>query len=321
MLNQKRLIVSHAPFWHDGSSIAQRNFNIIIAAMLAVIPGILQYGMPAVAVVSLSISTAMVWELLINRMRKSPATIGDGNAAVIGLMFAMLIPATTPWWVVLTGTCVSVVIGKQIFGGLGGNPFNPALIGFAILRVSWGDFFDFSEALVAYDLDFSMIYPLSALKFFGADEAVKTYSVCDMFIGKEAGGIGSTCGIGLVIGGFYLIAKGIIRWEIPVSFIGGIFITALLFNFFGAPGEYAGPLFHLVTGYTLIGAFFLATEDSSSPVNFIAMLIYGAGAGVLTMLIRNIGAYIDGVVFAILLMNLMNPLLDKIRPKALGKVK
>ncbi|MBW1893524.1 MAG: RnfABCDGE type electron transport complex subunit D [Deltaproteobacteria bacterium] len=321
MFNQKRLIVSHAPFWHDGSSVSQRSFNIIVAAMLAVIPGIFQYGIPAVAVVSFSIATAMIWELIINRMTKRPASIGDGNAAVIGLMFAMLIPATTPWWVVLAGTFVSVVIGKQIFGGLGGNPFNPALIGFAILRVSWGDFFDFNEALVAYDPNFSMVYPLSALKFFGADEAVKTFSACDMFIGREAGGIGATCGIGLVIGGVYLIFRGVIRWEIPLSFIGGVFFTALLFKFFGSPGEYAGPVFHLVTGYTLIGAFYLATEDSSSPVNFIPMLIYGAGAGVLTILIRNIGAYIDGVVFAILLMNIMNPLLDKIRPKASGKVK
>jgi len=320
MLNQKRLIVSHAPFWHDGSSVSQRSFNIIVAAMLAVIPGIFQYGIPAVGVVSFSIATAMIWELLINRMTNRPASIGDGNAAVIGLMFAMLIPATTPWWVVLAGTFVSVVIGKQIFGGLGGNPFNPALIGLAILRVSWGDFFDFNEALVAYDPNFSMVYPLSALKFFGADEAVKTFSASDMLIGKEAGGIGATCGIGLVIGGVYLILKGIIRWEIPVSFVGGVFFTALLFKFFGSPGEYAGPVFHLVTGYTLIGAFYLATEDSSSPVNFIPMLIYGAGAGILTILIRNIGAYIDGVVFAILLMNLMNPLLDKIRPKASGKV-
>jgi len=321
MLNQKRLIVSHAPFWHDGSSVAQRNVNIIAAAMLAVIPGILQYGFPAVAVVSLSVSTAMVWELVINRLRKVPATIGDGNAAVIGLMFAMLIPATTPWWVVLVGTFVSVVIGKQIFGGLGGNPFNPALIGFAILRVSWGDFFDFNEALVMYDPDFSMIYPLSALKFFGAEEALRTYSAWGMFMGQEAGGIGSACGMGLLVGGLYLIIRGMIRWEIPVSFLLGIFVTSLLFKFFGAPGQYAGPLFHLATGYTLIGAFFLATEDSSSPVNFVPMLIYGAGAGVMTILIRNIGAHIDGVVFAIILMNLMNPLLDKIRPTALGRVK
>ena len=121
-------------------------------------------------------------------------------------------------------------------------------------------------------------------------------------------------------GGLYLMLRGFIRWEISLSFLAGIFVTALLFKFFDASGQYEGPLFHLLTGYTLIGAFFLATEDSSSPVNFIPMLIYGAGCGVMTILIRNFGAYVDGVVFAILFMNLVNPLVDKLRPKALGKV-
>jgi electron transport complex protein RnfD len=116
------------------------------------------------------------------------------------------------------------------------------------------------------------------------------------------------------------MARGFIRWEISVSFLVGVFFTALLFTMFGEEGKYAGPLFHLFTGYTLIGAFYLATEDSSSPVNFIPMLIYGAGCGIMTILIRNIGAYVDGVVLSILLMNLANPLIDKIRPQALGKV-
>jgi electron transport complex protein RnfD len=138
-------------------------------------------------------------------------------------------------------------------------------------------------------------------------------------MGQQSGGIGSTFGLGLIIGGIYLIIRGFIRWEISVSFLAGVLITAMFFNIID-PARYAGPVFHLLTGYTLIGAFFLATEDSSSPVNFIPMLIYGAGAGIMTVLIRNIGAYVDGVVFAILLMNLVNPLLDKIRPKALGKV-
>ena len=137
-------------------------------------------------------------------------------------------------------------------------------------------------------------------------------------MGRYAGAIGSTFGLGLIIGGIYLILRGMIRWEISISFLAGVFVTALLFNI-SDPEKYAGPLFHLLTGYTLIGAFFLATEDSSSPVNFIPMLIYGACAGFLTVLIRNIGSFVDGTVFAILMMNIANPLLDKIRPKALGK--
>jgi electron transport complex protein RnfD len=319
MFNQKKFIVSHAPFWHDGSSISTKNYHTMLAAMLSVIPGLLQYGGPAVAVVCFSIATAMIWEVMINHIGKRRVSIGDGNAALIGLLFAMMVPATIPWWGVLVGTMVAILIGKQIYGGLGANPFNPVLISIAILSLSWKGMFDFDEALLAYDFDFNMIYPLAALKAFGPN-SISSFSPADLLMGRQIGGIGSTCGIGLIVGGIYLIARGFIRWEISVSFIAGIFITALLFTLFGEEGKYAGPLFHLFTGYTLIGAFYLATEDSSSPVNFIPMLLYGAGCGVMTILIRNIGAYVDGVVFAILLMNIANPLLDKIRPKALGKV-
>jgi electron transport complex protein RnfD len=138
-------------------------------------------------------------------------------------------------------------------------------------------------------------------------------------MGRQSGGIGSTFGLGLIIGGLYLIARGQIRWEISFSFLAGIFLSSYLFNMV-YPSKFAGPVFHLLTGYTLMGAFFLATEDSSSPVNFIPMLLYGLMGGTLTILIRNIGAFSDGTVFAILLMNVANPLLDKIRSKALGKV-
>jgi len=318
MLNQKKFIVSHAPFWHDGSTVTARSYNMIIAALPAVLFGFISYGMPAVGVVSLSISSAIVWELLFNKISKRTISIGDGNAAFIGILFGMLLPATSPWWLVITGTFVAVVIGKQIFGGIGGNPFNPVLIGLAILMVSWKDFFDFNEALVNYDLGFAMVYPLSALKHLGTS-GIDAFNTADLLMGQQSGGIGATFGLGLIIGGIYLIIRGFIRWEISVSFLAGVFITALLFNLVNS-AQYAGPVFHLLTGYTLIGAFFLATEDSSSPVNFIPMLIYGAGAGIMTVLIRNIGAYVDGVVFAILLMNLVNPLVDRIRPKALGKV-
>ena len=145
MLNHKRLIVSHAPFWHDGSSIPVRNYHTMFAAMPAVLFGIFTYGMPALGVVSLSISFAIIWEFLINKITRRTISIGDGNAALIGLLFAMLLPATSPWWLVITGTLVAVVIGKHIYGGIGGNPFNPVLIGFAILMVAWKDFFDFNE--------------------------------------------------------------------------------------------------------------------------------------------------------------------------------
>jgi len=318
MNNQKKFIVSHAPFWHDGSNIFERNYHIMLAALPAVILGLMQYGMPAVGVVCLSVSSAIFWEYVMNRATKRPITIGDGQAALIGLLFAMLLPATMPWWAVITGTFVALVIGKQIFGGIGGNPFNPAVLAVAMLMVSWKSLFDFNEALLTYDLGFTMVYPLAALKSFGVS-AVASTKPLDLLLGRQVGGIGSTFGLGLIAGGLYLIARGFIRWEISFSFLAGVFITALLFNIID-PARYADPFFHLLTGYTLIGAFFLATDDSSSPVNLVPMLIYGACGGVMTVLIRNIGAWIDGAMLAILVANLLNPLLDKIRPKAIGKV-
>jgi electron transport complex protein RnfD len=290
----------------------------MIAALPAVLFGIFQYGLPAVAVVSLSVSCAIFWELAMNLVSKRSLTIGDGNAALIGLLFAMLVPATLPWWAVLTGTFVAVIIGKEIFGGIGSNAFNPVVLTIAILMISWKDLFDFDEALLNYDLEFTMLYPIAALKHFGTS-SVEAFTAGDLLLGKQTGGIGATFGLGLIIGGIYLIIRGFIRWEICLTFVIAVFVTALAFNLYDGT-RFAGPVFHTLTGYTLIGAFFLATEDSSSPVNFIPMLIFGAGAGVLTVLIRNIGAHVDGVIYAILVMNLVNPILDKIRPKAIGKV-
>ncbi|MFW6237300.1 MAG: RnfABCDGE type electron transport complex subunit D, partial [Desulfosudaceae bacterium] len=132
-------------------------------------------------------------------------------------------------------------------------------------------------------------------------------------------GIGTTFGLGIIVGGIYLMLRGFIRWEIVLSFLAGILVTAWLFQL-SDNSAYAGPLFHIFTGYTLVAAFFLATEDASSPVNFVPMLIYGAAGGMMTVLIRNIGVYVDGAVYAVLIINLINPLVDKIRPKAMGKV-
>ena len=317
MPNEKLYVGSHAPFWHNGNRLSEKNYSIMIAALPAVIMGIVQYGAPALAVLALSVSLAMLWELGFNTITKTSPTILDGNAAVIGLLFGMLMPATTPWWAVLVGTFAAVVLGKLIFGGLGCNPFNPALLALAMLTLSWKGLVDFDQALVNYDLGFFMVYPLGAVKHFGP-AALERFSVPGFLLGQQLGGIGSTFGLGLIAGGVYLILRGHIRWEISLSFLVGVFVTALFFNIYN-PELYAGPFFHLLAGYTLIGAFFLATEDASSPVNCIAMLIYGACAGVLTVLIRNIGFFVDGVVFAILVMNMATPLLDRIRTRALGK--
>jgi electron transport complex protein RnfD len=318
MAEQKLFVVSYSPFLHNGSSVRNRSLNIIMALMPALIMGIYRFGLAALAVVALSISSAMIWELIMNRLMGRPESISDGNAALTGLIFALLMPAVTPWWVVITGTFIAIVIGKQVFGGIGCNPLNPALVAMAMLMLSWKGLLDFDAALVDYHFDFYSMYPLTAAKHFGAS-TIHFYNLMDLFTGRQAGGIGAVFGLGLLAGGVYLIIRGHIRWEIPFSFLVSIFLTAMIFNMVN-PEKFAGPLFHILSGYTLIGAFFLLTEDSSSPVNFLAMILYGTLAGVLTMLIRNTGYWLDGSVFAILLANISSPLIDKIRPKALGKV-
>ena len=317
-LRQQKLIVSHAPFFHCGRSVTERSYHTMLAALPALLMGLYYYGMPAVGVVCLSVSTAIIWELVISLVTKRTITIGDGNAAWLGMLFAMLVPATMPWWAVVTGTFIVIVIGKQIFGGIGSNAFHPVALALAMMMLSWGNLLDFDATLLHYDLEFATLYPLAASKYFGAASA-DTFNLTDLFLGRQLGGTGATFGLGLLIGGIYLMLRGFIRWEISLTFLAGVYLTASVFNLFN-PAQFAPPAFHLLTGYTLIGAFFLATEDSSSPVNFVPMLIYGAAGGIMTVLIRNIGAWVDGVILAILVINLISPLLDKIRPQALGKV-
>lgn len=317
MISQRKLIVSHAPFLHCGRNITERSYHTLLALLPAMIVGFILYGIPAVAVVSLSVSSAMIWELLFKRVAHRPVTVGDGSAAVIGLVFGLLLPATMPWWTVLIGTFLAIVIGREIFGGIGSNTFNPVMVAIAILMVSYPDKLNFDGMLTHYDFQFPTLYPLAALKHFGVVNA-EQFHLGDLFLGRQIGGIGAGCGPALLAGGLYLILRGFIRWEISVSFLAGIIISAECFHLADA-ARFAGPGIHLLSGYTLMGTFFLATEDSSSPVNTLPMVLYGAIGGLMTVLIRNIGNYADGVVFAILFINCISPLLDKIRPKAIGK--
>lgn len=311
-----RLRITHAPFYRSACTIPQRSLWIMAAALLSLIPGIVFYGMTAFAVAALSVGSAMGWEYLFCRVTGRQNTVTDYNAALIGLLFAMMLPVSVPWWLIITGTFVCVILGKMIFGGMGGNPLCPSALGFAVLLVSWGPYLDFDMAYRHMAADFEMMEPLGLVKYFGAAMA-DNYALSDLFAGRQAGGIGTVCGAGLLAGGTLLMVRGIIHWAISLSFLAGVFFTALFFSW-ASPEAYAGPMFHLLTGYTLFGAFFLATEDSSSPVNTTPMVIYGLGCGVLTVLIRNQGVYVDGVIFAVLIMNLASPLLDRIRPKALG---
>jgi len=317
MQRSELLLASHAPFIHYGTSVKERYWNIFFACLPAVIYGIVLFGASALGVVCLSTGSAMGWEVLFKKLRRQEPRIYDGSSALLGLLFAMMVPATTPWWLVLVGTFLCVVVGREIYGGLGCNPVNPVLFSFAIVFMSWKNVLDFTGALGNFEVSFFPVEPLNAVKFIGASAESK-YEILELLLGKQLGGIGSVFNLGLILGGIYLAIRRFIKWEISLMFLISIFVTALIFHIVN-PTKYASPIFHLLTGYTMLAAFFLLPEDTTSPVNFFPKLLYASIAGVMTILIRNIGAYVEGVVFAILLSNVFHPLIDKIRPKSFGK--
>jgi Na+-translocating ferredoxin:NAD+ oxidoreductase subunit D len=280
--------------------------------------GVIYFGAPAVAVISMSVASAILWEFAVSKASKRPNTVGDGNAALVGLIFGMLLPATAPWWLVITGTFVAIVIGKHIFGGVAPTHSIRRCFPTPSWRLPGEAYFDFDAQLDQLQFDLRPFTP-------GGGQGIR----------RLGGGIPSD---GPVLSdGRSAVSAPPAAWPADWRHLsdrprihslgdsGGVHRRTVhdggLFHMADPGTVFVGPMFHLLTGYySLIGAIFLATEDSSSPVNTVPMLIYGVAGGVMTMLIRNIGAYADGTIYAILLINLINPLIDKIRPRALGKV-
>lgn len=308
-----KYVVSSSPHWHSGRSESAAHFTMILTLVPAVIFGIVMFGAHALRVVALSVATAMISEMAIRRMFRRASSLEDGSAILIGLLFAMLLPPSVPFWLVIVGSFLSILIGKEIFGGLGSNPLHPALVGWAILRISWPWYLDFNLMMANYDLSFDFHYPLTVLKSGGA-EALGQFKLVGLLLGKQVGGIGATAIFLLLIGGIYLIIRRLIPWEIPVFFFGGVMVLSGLFWMLGKD-QFANPLFHLLTGNVMLGAFFLATDYGSTPVRRWGRILFGFGCGIFVVILRVWSVYPDGVVFAVLMMNLCTPLLDRIGNK------
>ena len=308
-----RLVVSSSPHWHTKLTESRIHLDFIIALIPAVIFAVYMYGMHGARVIGLAVSTAVISEMLIRKLFKKEITITNGSAFLVGLLFALLLPPTVPFWVVIIGSFLCIFIGKELFGGLGSSPLNPVLVGWAITRISWPHYFDLNLGAVNYNLGFDFHYPLTMLKKGGA-EAVSDFNLMDLLLGQQVGGIGAAAMLLLLIGGVYLLLRGRITWEIPASFAAGVLIMAAVF-WAGNPAAYANPLFHLLTGNVMIGIFFLATDYSSSPFRRRGMVVFGLGCGFLTVIFRAWSIYPDGVIYAILIMNLFTPLLDKLKSK------
>lgn len=306
------LAVSAPPFWHCGRTI-DKGMRWMLAAMLpAVIMAVVNWGVPALRVMALSMSTAVVAEILASLLIHRPVRVDNLHGAVIGLLFAFLLPASAPWWLVMFGSAISVLLGKMAFGGMGASPLCAPLVGWAALFISWPLLMDPNTS----ELATNFVDPLVRLKYFGVD-AAQSVPWEDLLLGRQIGALGASQVGALILGGVILCALGVIRWEISASFLIGTAATAAFFHMMNSD-LYAGPVFHLLTGTTMFAAFFLATSPSSSPNRQIPMILYGLLGGVMVVLIRNFGVYTDGAPFAVLLINLLMPQLELIRPKPFG---
>ncbi len=324
----ERLRFSPAPHLRDKDNISRIMWSVVLAMVPATLAGVYFFGWYAIRVIVLSVVSALVFEWLGIKMFKNHGSVMDGSALVTGILLALNLPSSSPWWLVVIGGGVAMLLGKHCYGGLGYNPFNPALVSRVALLIAWPSymttFYKAGSILDKVDAE-TMATPLSVMKVEmmskGTIEAAQNIPLWDIFVGNIAGSLGEVSGLALLIGGIYLMLRKVITWHVPVSYIGSVFLMTGIFWMID-PTTYINPLFHIVGGGLLLGAFFMATDMVTTPVTPTGMLIFGVGCGVITVVIRLFGGYPEGVSFSILIMNSLTPLIDKYtQPKPFGAVK
>ena len=328
-----KLIVSLSPHAHGTDSIERNMYGVIIALMPALLVSFFYFGLGSVIVCLSSVASCVFFEWVINKyILKNPRnTVLDGSAALTGLLLGMNLPSNLPVWIIIIGALFAIGVAKMSFGGLGNNIFNPALVGRCALLVafpaqmtSWpvpGHLLDYTDAATGAT-------PLAVMK-----EAIKSgdasvlsglpdaFSLLlgDYSIGGGAGTIGEICGLALLAGLAFMLWRKIITWHIPVSIIATVFVFSALLHL--ADPVYADPSTVILSGGLMLGAIFMATDYVTSPMTSQGQLIYGVAIGLLTVIIRNWGAYPEGMSFAILIMNAFTPLINNyVKPKRFGEV-
>ncbi len=320
MVINEKLVVSSSPHIRSIESIQSVMVDVMIALFPAALMAVLLFGYRALLTMVIAVVSAMLAEAI---WRRKSDIFSDGSAAVTGLLLALTLPAAVPWWLVVVGAVSAIVIGKQVFGGIGYNIFNPALVGRAILVISWGghmagDIWP-SPQPFAFVHDAAVVTGATVL---ASPEKAVTFSLPEMFIGNIPGSLGETSALALLIGGIWLVYKGHIDYRIPGGFIGTVFVFGLLFGGGFYANIFMTGLFHVLTGGVMIGAIYMATDFVTTPVTPKGRLIFGIGCGLVTMLIRLWGVLPEGVTFAILLMNAVTPIIDNYTiPKQFGGVK
>jgi electron transport complex protein RnfD len=300
-----KLTISASPHLHARTSTGTIMWLVMAALLPAGIAGAYIFGPAALKTVFIAVLTAVAAEWAIQAATKKKITVHDGSAVLTGMLLAYNLPAHCPFWIPVAGSFVAIAIGKQIFGGLGQNIFNPALVGRVILMASWPQYMTTFTKPLSYDA-VTQATPLALLK---ENKLFEHISYLDLFLGNRGGCIGEVCIAALVIGGIFLLWRKIITWHIPVSYIAA---TGLFCWVFGAKTPFAGDwLFHILSGGLFLGAIFMATDYVTSPLTAKGQLIFGIGCGLLTAIIRLWGGYPEGVSYAILIMNAAAPLIDR----------
>lgn len=317
MENTEKYIVSSSPHVHREESVSSIMLDVIIALVPAVVAGVYLYGLRSALVVFAAVAAAVIAEALYQKAVGKKITINDLSAVVTGMLIALNMPPTIPIWMVCIGSVFAIVVVKQLYGGIGKNFVNPALAARCFMLIAWaGAMTNFVEPFLGADA-VSSATPLAILK--GVSEG-ELPALRDAVLGIKAGTIGETSGVMILIGAAYLFIRRVINWRIPAAYIGVFAILVFLFGKDRMDVTYT--LYHIFTGGLLLGAFFMATDYTTSPTSPVGQLVFGAGCGILTFLIRMFGGYPEGVSFSILLMNIVSPLIDRfIRPKKFGEVR
>ncbi|MCH4178296.1 MAG: RnfABCDGE type electron transport complex subunit D [Megasphaera sp.] len=317
------LTVSSSPHVRCNETIPKIMWNVVAALVPAAAFGVYYFGVNALVNIIVAIVSAVVFEFLWEKMMHKKVTIKDGSAVITGLLLAMCCPPSLPWWMSIVGSFLAIVVCKQSMGGLGYNLFNPAHVGRAGLMVSWPIAMTTWTQINGTVIDgVAGATPLNVLKHGGYDSLLALFNndygtmIMNMFLGFRNGSMGETSTVLLILGGLYLIYKGYINWQVPVTMIATVgIVTGVIY------GPQLG-LFHMMAGGLIIGAFFMATDMVTAPITLKGQIIFALGCGLITVLIRLVGGYPEGVCYSILLMNALTPLIDRlVKPTVFGAVK
>ena len=318
------LKVTSSPHVRTEDSIQRIMLDVIIAMVPAIVASCVFFGFAAISLIAVCVIAAVAAEALCQKVMGRRVSIDDLSAVVTGILLAFNLPAGFPLWKAAIGAVFSIVVVKQLFGGLGSNFMNPALAGRAFLLAQWG------KEMTATPLPFkadtlSGPTPLAAIKAIQGGAAsgdVVVPSLMDLFLGKVPGMLGEVSAAALLLGAIYLLIRGVIQLRIPLAYIGSFAVFTFIFGMVNGTNGLGDIPYQILSGGLILGAFFMATDYASSPVTSKGQLIFGLGAGFLTALIRNFGGYPEGVSYAILLMNVATPLIDKfVKNKTFGRVK